>query len=70
METVEAMETAVDLTEAEVETSEVATEVDIKVHQDNTTNQGLTFLLKWVLDQDSNNMLSLASLNLCSNLME
>jgi len=70
METVEAMETAVDLTEAEVETSEVATEVDIKAHQDNTTNQGLTFLLKWVLDQDSNNMLNLASLNLCSNLME
>jgi len=70
METVEAMETAVDLTEAEVETSEVATEVDIKARQDSTINQGLTFLLKWVLDQDSNNMLSLASLNLCSNLME
>lgn len=69
METVEAMETAVDLTEAEVETTEVVTEVDIKVHLASTINQGLTFLLKWGLDQDSNNILNLGSL-LCSHLME
>lgn len=71
MAVVEAITTTAEvLTEAEVETIEVVTEVVIKVHQAISTNQGLTWHPTWALVKDSNNILNLASLNLCSNPME